>query len=260
MSLSIPILLYHRVDDSESRWSISTTPAVFRQHMQRLHEQGWKALSAQEFAYVASAKKSVPARTCVITFDDSYESVASAAFPILKEFGFHAICFLSTKLMRGGPCASGLSPAEEAAHLSWDQARELQASGLIDCQSHGHAHRNVNEMSAAELKHDLTTSIDILSDELRLKRRHFQHFAWPWGLSTAAGRAIAWEAGFLYQYTVARQSFSQRSPIDNIPRTCFDGADFGRFRRQMWLQAGSPGPVWNAAYPLARRLRHLSIG
>lgn len=246
---SIPILLYHRIENTSV--STATPPEVFRRHLAMLKEQGWRSLSTEEFTSVM-AGSAVPARSFVITFDDGYESVATAALSILKEFGFNAICFISTQSINGD---RGVTPSP---YLSWRQVRELQASGIIDCQSHTHTHNNFSTHSLEEIEEDLVTSVDILSYQLKLPRSHFTHLAWPWGLSNPEWRSVAAKCGFQYQYTVARQSFRLDSPFDDIPRTCFDATDFATFRRQFWLQSGQLSRLWDLAYPMSRKLRRLS--
>ncbi|SNS74143.1 Peptidoglycan/xylan/chitin deacetylase, PgdA/CDA1 family [Noviherbaspirillum humi] len=259
MNDSIPILLYHRID--ESGLSTATPPAVFRQHLSKLRSDGWTALSLDEFAFVTTSGRPAPERSCLITFDDGYETVASAALPILEEFDFRATVFLATRFLREPGGNWGLTEDPEAAgFMTWDQARALQAGGIIDCQSHSHTHSNFTHSSLTEIRNDLGMSIDMLAGELNLPRSHFSHFAWPWGLSRPEWRSIASKCGFRFQYTVAKQSWRPDSPLDEIPRTCFDATDFAAFQRQLWLQSGQLASVWDFAYPMGRKLRQLSAG
>jgi peptidoglycan/xylan/chitin deacetylase (PgdA/CDA1 family) len=258
MQHSIPILLYHRLDDSAL--STATPPTEFRRHLQWLSDRGWRSLSRDEFSFFLRSGKALPSRSFMITFDDGYETNASIAFDLLAEFGYTAISFISTQLLRGNanePRSAGEDEVSRA-YLSWDQARALQSSGIIDCQSHTHTHREFKHCTLDEIAVDLDTSLDVLSHELALPRSHFTHLAWPWGLSTPAWRSMAKKAGFNYQYTVARQSFHQHSPLDEIPRTCFDAAAFPQFQRQFWLQSGQLSSMWEIAYPFGRKLRQLS--
>lgn len=258
MSQAVPILLYHRID--RSSLSTATPPTVFRRHLQWLKERGWRALTAEEFSFFMRGGKAFPPRSFVITFDDGYESISSVALSTLKEFGYHAIAFISTKLLHHEPAVGEAVPADKemSSFMSWTQARELQASGIIDLQSHTHSHQLFTDWPLVGIIDDLTTSVDILSYELKMPRSHYTHLAWPWGRSTPQSRAAASRAGFKYQYTVARYSFHARMPMDNIPRTCFDAAAFTQFQRQFWLQSGQFSPLWRAAYPLGRRLRQFA--
>ncbi|MGE5650639.1 MAG: polysaccharide deacetylase family protein [Bacillota bacterium] len=258
MSLPIPILLYHRIDNA--KYSTSTSPLLFRQHLQWLKERGWRSLSADEFCFAMMTGRSFPARSFLITFDDGYESIRSTALAILREFDCKAISFLSTAFLRNpdDKCVP-LSNIEHPEHyLSWTQARELQSSGIVDCQSHSHGHNNFTTYSAEKLKQDLAMSIYMLASELRLPKSHFSHLAWPWGLSQPAWRGIATAIGFKYQYGVSRQSARVNCPLDQIPRTCFDASSFSQFQRQVWLQSSHVAPIWDLAYPLGRKLRQFS--
>jgi peptidoglycan/xylan/chitin deacetylase (PgdA/CDA1 family) len=258
LNTPIPILLYHRIEDSSL--STATSPKVFRQHLAWLKEQGWKSLSADEFAFIMKAGRPVPRRSFLLTFDDGYATVRTAALDILREFDFKAISFLSTRLLRNRADGKSEALPDESldAYLTWDQARELQASGLVDCQSHSHAHNNFTDYSVSAITHDLAMSLDLLSAELRLPRNHFSHLAWPWGLSKADWRQAACAAGFHYQYGVSRQSCRSTSELDQIPRTCFDANSFSQFQRQLWLQTGHLSQAWDVAYPLGRKLRSLA--
>lgn len=250
MSHAIPILLYHRIEDSSL--STATSPALFRRHLQFMRERGWRSLSSEQFAHLLKAGKTMPARSFLISFDDGYRNIASAALQILKEFDFNAICFLSTRILQQDAAEPGRD-----AYLSWDEARALQASGIVECHSHSHAHEEFSGHMPQQIELDLQTSLDLLSENLRLPRAYFTHFAWPWGKSTPEWREIAARAGFKYQYTVARQAFRAGSPIDEIPRTCFDATSFPSFQRQVWLQSGVLSPLWHVAYPFGRKLRHM---
>jgi peptidoglycan/xylan/chitin deacetylase (PgdA/CDA1 family) len=257
MSSPLPILLYHRIDNEGL--STSTPPNEFRRHLAFMKEQGWRALSSQEFTKILEGKAQAPARSFLITFDDGYETVESVALGVLREFDFPAICFIATRFMRGA--VSGEEPpadAEPEKFMTWQQVRKLQESGLVDCQSHSHAHENFSGESIDAVRRDLATSLELLTQELRLPASHFRHIAWPWGLSTPEWREVARKLGFRYQYGVSRQSYRSDMPIDDIPRTCFDAVATPSFERQLWLQTGAPAALWDIAYPFGKLLRNFS--
>lgn len=258
MSAPFPILLYHRVD--QAGLSTSTPPAVFRAHLELLKRNGWRTLPSDEFSYYLDSGAAPPRRSFLITFDDGYASVHDSALPILRELGFHAIAFLSTQYMREPRTGVATSDpdGEAGKFLSWDQARALQASGVVDCQSHSHAHTNFSSFEVQAIRADLQSSIDMLTGELRLPYRHFRHLAWPWGLSLPAWREAAAAIGLRYQHGVSRQSFRPGMDLHDIPRTCFDATPLASFQRQFWLQTGSCAPLWDIAYPVGRKLRGFS--
>lgn len=258
MTNSVPILLYHRIDDSGE--PTATTPRAFRRHLQWLKERGWHTLDRAEFTACLRSGKAFPSRSFVITFDDGYESLASAAFSTLQEFGYQAMCFLSTRFLRDPLEARADAPSEEDGKLflSWEQVRALQSCGVVDFQSHTHTHQRFDDFSGAALAADLDLSRQLLARELALPVRCFEHLAWPWGLSNPEWRAQAKRLGFKYQYTVARLSFQHQCALDQIPRTCFDATAFRQFQRQFRLQSGYLSHMWNVAYPFGRRLRQMA--
>ncbi len=255
---TIPILLYHRVDNSGQVHAIS--PVTLEWHFSFLFERGWKSLSSDEFAAIALHGGKIPPRSFLITFDDGYESVRTAALPLLRKYDFNAVCFIATDLIRSErhsehQADSATKDMNEDPYLSWEQVRELQSSGRVDCQSHSHSHGILAKLSLPKIEEDLRTSIEILSIQLRLPSAHFNQLAWPWGLSFPSWRALAANLGFRLQYSVARQAYHPLKSSDQIPRTCFDSHSLTRFERNIWLQTGQLSPVWDTVYPHGRKVR-----
>lgn len=249
----IPILLYHRIDGE--KLSTSTTPEVFASHLEWLSKRGWRSLTAAELDFYAARGKRMPAKSFLLTFDDGYESIFSEALPVLKSLNFSALCFLSTQSIRRSAPPNSASPQGNPGFLSWQQARELQSGGWMEFHCHTHEHRSLADLTRNELTQDLATSLAHLTQELRLPGSHFRHLAWPWGESHDESRQIASRFGFQYQYTVARSGFLHGSSLQNVPRTCYDGATLTNFVIQFQLQTGMCSSLWHAGYPLARKIR-----
>ncbi|HEY8606165.1 MAG TPA: polysaccharide deacetylase family protein [Noviherbaspirillum sp.] len=257
MTISLPILLYHRIDQARS--SLSTSPAEFRRHLQWLSERGWRTLSLEQFAFYARSGKELPAHSFLLTFDDGYACLSASAADILREFNFSAVCFLCTRLLRGPQQDNNLAGVDNSCFLDWNQARALQQSGVVEFQSHTHSHEKFGEATQREVMEDLGTSREWLAHELRLPKTMFNHLAWPWGESRESWRLAAMRCGLQYQYTVSRQAYSRSSPMQQMPRTCYDGATLANFQTQFWLQVGPLAGLWNSAYPVLRRLRRPAI-
>ena len=88
------ILLYHRVDDF-SRDPLTISRARFAEHLLTLR----RFYSVQSSAWLVErlrAGQHIPPNTVVIHFDDCYESVASAAAPLLKAAQLPATSFVSS--------------------------------------------------------------------------------------------------------------------------------------------------------------------
>ncbi len=92
MSIRIPILTYHSIDDSGS--VISTPPHKFRDQMQILQDRRFNIISLNNLVHFMRNKQPLPSKTAVITFDDGFKNFYLNAYPILQEFGFTATVFL----------------------------------------------------------------------------------------------------------------------------------------------------------------------
>ena len=94
------VLTYHRVAQLADSplldpRLISTTPAVFEQHM-RYVSRHLHAVSMEEVLDAVEVGTPLSDRAVLITFDDGYADFAEYAWPILKEHGLPATLFVST--------------------------------------------------------------------------------------------------------------------------------------------------------------------
>lgn len=110
----------------------------FEAQMAALSEKGYKTLLMSELYDYLSQGQMPPEGSVVITFDDGYASNYAYAFPILKKYGLKAniaVVVRSTEIEP--PMPEGATyPAIGLPHLTFDQMREMQASGLIEFGSH----------------------------------------------------------------------------------------------------------------------------
>lgn len=122
-------------------------------------------------------------RPCVVlTFDDGFADVHTAAWPLLRERSLPFIVYLSTAYVGGTMHWDGSTATAGGGHgLGWDQLAEMVAGGLCTVGNHTHTHCRPERLDASEL--------DRCSDavERRLGARP-RHFAWTWGVPVPAMR------------------------------------------------------------------------
>lgn len=122
------ILQYHHVSDSTPPIT-SVTPEQLKQHLELIREQGFQVLPLPEVISTIRDGKSFAKPTAVITFDDAYESIYTAGFPILKEYEYPFTIFVTPK-----PVEDGFSDM-----LDWQQIKEMQAYGAT-MANHSYQH------------------------------------------------------------------------------------------------------------------------
>src|SRR5262249_196394 len=83
-------------------------------------------------------KRQLPAKAVVLTIDDGYNSMYFHAYPILKRYGFPATIFVYTDFIG----------ARDS--LTWEQMKEMTASGLIDVEAHSKSHSNLTLRMSGE--------------------------------------------------------------------------------------------------------------
>ena len=129
----VPILMYHHLAQTGND-DMVVTPERFEEQMSALAHAGYTAISFDELRAYVMEGAALPEKPVCVTFDDGYLSNYELAYPILKKYGMKATIF-----------AIGVSVGKETykdtdhdmtPHFSWEQAREMAASGLIDIQSH----------------------------------------------------------------------------------------------------------------------------
>ncbi len=141
--IGIPVFNYHSVAKRSVPDSI--TIKEFERQMRYLADNKYHTLNADEFVDHLIYGKPVPSKSVLITFDDGRASMWTAAFPILKKYSLRSVCFLVPSIMT----ETGIRPNEygdssiysevdlsNIPTITWDEARIMHISGLVDFQSH----------------------------------------------------------------------------------------------------------------------------
>jgi len=168
----LPILAYHRVMPGLDN-HMNVSPTLFRQHMQYLHTNHYKAITLDEWHTAVCCGTPLPEKIVVITFDDAWRDQYEHAAPILEEFGMRATFFAYTSVI-GTP-----------DYMTWAQLRDLAQRGhAIGSHSATHSDlaRPFGHEDAAAYERRLTREIN---DAQRLTAdcaaAPVHHFCYPYG-------------------------------------------------------------------------------
>lgn len=174
--VKVPILTYHSIDESGS--VISTAPEVFRRQMRYLSENGYQAVTLNEFIGSLSENKTPFLKTVVLTFDDGFQNFFSEAFPVLEGFGFRATVFLVTDFCGKNNDWAGNPPELPPSKLlSWDEIRQLHKYG-IEFGGHSRTHPDLTKISNSRLAGEVRESKAMIEDHLG---GEVATFAYPFG-------------------------------------------------------------------------------
>jgi len=218
----VPILLYHRFGPVVADSMTVTTP-VFESHLKYLQDNGYKVIALRELLDMYSAKRILPDCRCVVLVaDDAHISVYTTALPLIKKYNVPMTLFVYP---------SAISNASYA--MTWNQLRELKATGLFDFQSHTYWHPNFKKererLPAAEFEKlvhmQLTKSREKLEKELGTK---VDLLAWPFGIYDPWLMAKAAEAGYTAAFTIERHPVTPADDPMALPRYLLADTDRGK--------------------------------
>ena len=222
MEKGIPVLAYHRFGPVVSDSMTVTTP-VFESHLKYLQENGYRVVSAREMLdHHLKAVLPPDSRLVAITADDAHVSVYTTALPLIKKYRVPVTLFVYP---------SAVSNASYA--MTWDQLRELKATGLFDFHSHTYWHPNFKKEKARLPAAEFEKLVDM---QLRKSRRKLEKelqvkadlLAWPFGIHDPWLMDKAVEAGYTAAFTIERFPASRKDHPMALPRYLMIDADRGK--------------------------------
>lgn len=199
-SLKVPILLYHHIttDEFTPDEAVSLiSPTDFRFHMTaiKVHFTPISLRSYYEYVMCDDGSVDIPDNPIIVTFDDGYLSNYEIAYPILKELEIPATIFVVTDTV-GAVAGEG---KVNNSHFTWEQAKEMEESGLIEIQSHTVNHLKMTELSHGEIIRQLRKS---KYDVEKGMGRECDMIAYPYGEYTEQIKEAARCAGYKVQLLV----------------------------------------------------------
>lgn len=206
--------------------------AISRENLARhfawLRDNGYRVVSVDDVLAAREGRQPLPEKAVLLTFDDGDSSLYTEVFPLLKLYNYPAVAALVTSWMEvpaGGNVdyVTAMRPRER--FISWSEAREMQASGLVEFASQTHdlhydevvtpqgtllpaaASRTWSAASGYEtltayyqrVSADLELSRDILAARLGRAPRVL---VWPYGAHSNVGWHAAESKGFRVSLTL----------------------------------------------------------
>ncbi|MBI5830749.1 MAG: polysaccharide deacetylase family protein [Armatimonadetes bacterium] len=189
-NVSTVVLCYHRIADKPDQQTV-LPPDKFAAQLQWLADNKYQVLALRDVVKAMTDGTALPTRSVVITFDDGFLTDYKTAFPLLQKHQMPATVFVYTNWV-----------GKAAGAVKWEQLAEMQASGLIDVQSHTLNHVDLvktGRKGADQLKKELADSKAAIEEHLK---KPCTIIAYPYGASNGAVRAATKAAGYEAGLTV----------------------------------------------------------
>ena len=204
-SSAVPILNYHRVDNKDDN-PLTLKVADFEAQIKFLVDSGYSVVTPDELVDARQGGKSLPKNPVVICFDDGHDDIYKNVFPILQKYKVRATVFVVTNHI-------GMSD-----FLNWDQARELQASGLVDIENHTMSYKDLTRVKGDKLWEQIYGAKQAI--EWALKKPS-KFISFPEGKYTVAAEETAKElnyrAGFIEDYGLTAGNKDDGFVLTRIP-------------------------------------------
>ena len=223
-------IAFHDVADRVSELdgdAVTSTRLV--QFFDWLKGSGWTAVSLDDLSAAARGQRPLPDKAILITFDDGLKSLYTRVFPLLKVYRYPVVAALVGSWMEDRPDGKvlyGDKTVPRSNFISWAEAREMQASGLVEFASHSYAlHRGVQANpqgsmtpTAVTWRYDPATrhyeddreyAVRIRADLMRSRAlmatnlgRAPRAMVWPYGRYTGPSLEVAKQLGFSFSLTL----------------------------------------------------------
>ncbi len=220
--VAIPIFVYHRFGPIATD-GMTVTTHHFESHLKYLMETGYTVIPLRQLvAYHVGKIRSLPPRSVAITVDDGHKSVYTDLLPLAKKYKIPVTLFLYP---------SAISNASYA--MTWDQLREIRASGFFDFQGHTYWHPNFkNERKKLTpsdyekfVQMQLTKSKEKLEKELGIQ---VDMLSWPFGIYDDDLIRSAVRAGYVEAFTIERRHTKVSDQLMALPRYLITDAHQGK--------------------------------
>lgn len=235
----VPVFMYHSIrpaDEIDTPSSMVVSKEHFEEDLIYLAENGYTAISLKELEEYYKNQESagnsdgnldgyeLPDKPVVITFDDGYEDNYLQAYPLLKKYQTKAGIF--TIVWSVGRDRFILNDDPINPHFTWEEAREMVESGLVEIGSHTFDMHNQEGLSYGygdpcgyglgkmdgENKGDYTQRImsDLLKSKELIEENIGQEiiaFAYPYGFHDDDIIKMVEDAGFKMAFITAAETF-----------------------------------------------------
>lgn len=215
------ILLYHRFGPKVTDSMTVTTP-VFAWQMKYLRENGYNVVPLSDVVKFVLGSGSLPRRAIAIAADDGHRTVFTDMKPLVEHYRIPVTLFIYP---------SAISNASYA--MTWEQLRELKATGLFSIESHTYWHPNFHtekKRLAPDAYRDLVATQ--LKESQEILERKFtsrvEMLAWPFGIFDDELIAEARTAGYRAAFSIKRRNVTRGVNVMAIPRYIVTNYDTGR--------------------------------
>lgn len=170
----------------------------FEEQMAYLRDKHYHTLSLDEVKAFYYNGKSLPQKSVLLTFDDCYQSVKKYAYPLLREFGFHAVAFVVTGWLHTSP-----KPFDPDRSVCMAQEELSDIADVFEFANHTASfHTRINAAQSILMTAgdgELSRDLELCNEKSYITGKDV--FAYPFGLYEDRNISLLKEKGFRLAFT-----------------------------------------------------------
>ena len=205
--INIPIFVYHNIVKNKSEIEydyMQTTQEVFEKQILGLKKIGYNFITYEELVKYKNNKIELNKRSCILTFDDGCKGVYENAYPIAKKYNIPFTIFIVTNNM------------EKEGVLTWDEAKQMQDSGLVTVASHSINHLDFTNLSVEDAVNNVNDSYKVIEENLG--KQSIKIFTYPYGLYTEEQVQALKKEGYIQNLTDNKINKSKSLDMSRLHR------------------------------------------
>ncbi|HVI39425.1 MAG TPA: polysaccharide deacetylase family protein [Anaerovoracaceae bacterium] len=220
-SIPLPVVMYHGlIDEKKYQNQFFISPKIFEKDLKYFKKNNYTPIFIKDLINYVDRGVPLPEKPVLITFDDGYYNTYLFAYPLLREYNMKAVISVLGKLTE--KYSQIHNKNSYYAYLTWDDIKELSASGYFEIQNHSYDMHNfkTGRNGSAQLPGEsleqyqiaLNEDLGYMQDKIyEVTGQRPTAFAYPLGNISKSSKDILKNMGF-------RATFSCREGINYITR------------------------------------------
>lgn len=203
-----PVLMYHEIVEigpatTANNYNFYVPPKLFEAELRYIASAGYKTMYMKDLAALVAAKKYVPRKTIVLTFDDGTEDFVETVLPLLQKYHLRATLYAN-------PGFNGTN-----GRMNWDELKTVADSGIVEIAAHTMTHQKLTEILPDQARAEIDDSKKTLE---YITGEAITSFAYPFGAQNKDIQKMAREAGFSSAVISEPRGKMQSSAMFILPR------------------------------------------
>jgi peptidoglycan/xylan/chitin deacetylase (PgdA/CDA1 family) len=157
---TVAVLGYHKIGrPSLGGWETwyYVPEETLAAHITQVRDRGWEFVDLATFIAGVDTPGVLPDKAALLTFDDGYRSVLTAAAPVLADAACPGVVFVPTAFIGDVNRFDANTHEPVEPLLTWDELRVVEDAGIA-VQSHGTWHRAFSAATSQEMRGEVVES------------------------------------------------------------------------------------------------------